>query len=169
MPFQVLVHDVVVEVRHRLDQVVTVLADQVRHVRRDIQRLGALGAQVVEVDDRLFAEQVDVAREGILRADRQLDRHGARAQARADRLQRAVEVGADAVHLVDEGDARHTVPVGLPPDRLGLGLDPGDGVKNGNRAVEDAQAPLDLNREVHVPGCVYDVDRVIAPLGRGCG
>ena len=33
------------------------------------------------------------------------------------------EIGADPVHLVDEGDARHVVAVGLAPDRLGLRLD----------------------------------------------
>jgi hypothetical protein len=32
------------------------------------------------------------------------------------------------------------VLVGLAPDRLGLRLDPGDGVEDGDRAVEDAEA-----------------------------
>ena len=41
-----------------------------------------------------------------LGADRQLDGHRVGAQAVDHRLDRAVEVGADAVHLVDEGDAR---------------------------------------------------------------
>ena len=36
------------------------------------------------------------------------------------------EIGADAVHLVDEADARHAVLVGLAPHRLGLRLDAGD-------------------------------------------
>src|SRR5581483_7263821 len=149
----------------RLDQVVAVLADEVGHARRDVQRLRALGAEVVRVDDGLLAQQVDVAREVALRADRQLDGHGPGAEARADRAQRAVEVGPDAVHLVDEGDARHAVPVGLAPDRLGLRLHAGDRVEDGDGAVEHAQAALDLDREVHVSGCVYDVDRVVAPLG----
>src|SRR4028118_726552 len=35
----------------------------------------------------------------------------------------AVEVGAEAVHLVDERDARHAVAVGLAPDGLRLRLD----------------------------------------------
>src|SRR5258708_15039267 len=34
-----------------------------------------------------------------------------------------------------------------------------------DRTIEYPQAPLDLDCEVHVPGCVYDVDRVIAPVG----
>jgi hypothetical protein len=37
----------------------------------------------------------------------------------------APEVGAGAIELVDEAEARHAVAVGLAPDRLGLGLDAG--------------------------------------------
>ena len=58
------------------------------------------------------------------------------------------------------------VAVGLAPDRLGLRLDAGDRIEDGDRAVEHAQAALDLDREVHVPGRVDDVDPVAAPLGR---
>ena len=62
------------------------------------------------------------------------------AQTVANHLDTAEEIGADAVHLVDEADARHAVLVGLAPDRLGLRLDPGDAVEHGDRAVEHAQA-----------------------------
>ena len=62
----------------------------------------------------------------------------------------AVEVRADAVHLVDEGDARDAVLVGLAPDGLGLRLDAGDGVEQRDRAVEHAQRALDLDGEVDV-------------------
>ncbi len=55
------------------------------------------------------------------------------------RLHAAVEVGPDPVHLVDVGDPRDGVLVGLAPDRLGLGLDAGDRVEQRDRAVEDAQ------------------------------
>src|SRR6266508_799834 len=166
---EVLVHDVVVEVGDRLDEVVAVLADQVLHAGRDLQRLGRLGAEVVGVDDGLLAEQVDVALEGALGADGQLDGHGPGAQPRPDRVQRPVEVGADAVHLVDEGDPGHAVAVGLSPYRLRLWLYAGHGVEDRDCAVEHPEAPLDLDREVHVPGCVYDVGRVVAPVGRRGG
>ncbi len=162
---EVLVHDPVVEVRHRLDEVVPVLADQVLHVGRDVQRLGAGRTEVVRVDDGLLGDQVDVALEGALGADRQPDGDGARAQARADGPQRPVEVRPDPVHLVDEGDPRHPIAVGLAPDRLRLRLHARDGVEHRHRAIEHAQRALDLHREVHVPGCVYDVDRVVAPVG----
>ncbi len=83
-----------------------------------------------------------------------------RAEAIDHRLHAAVEIGADAVHLVDVGDPRNMVLVGLAPNRLGLGLDAGDGVEQRDRAVEDAQRPLHLDGEVDVPGRIDDVDAV---------
>ena len=82
---------------------------------------------------------------------------------RDDLLERPLEVRADAVHLVDEADARHAVLVGLAPHGLGLRLDAGDRVEHGDRAVEDAQRALDFGREVDVAGRVDDVDAVLAP------
>ena len=106
----------------------------------------------------------------VLAADRDLDRDRVRAEALADRLDAAPEVGAGAVELVDEAEARHAVAVGLAPDRLGLGLDAGHAVEDDDRAVEHAQAALDLDGEVHVPGRIDDVDAMIAPeAGRGRG
>jgi hypothetical protein len=86
------------------------------------------------------------------RADRQLDRHRLRFQAVDDHCDRALERGAGAVHLVDEADPGHPVLVGLPPNRLRLRLDPGDGVEDDDAAVEHAQRALDLDREVDVAG-----------------
>jgi hypothetical protein len=50
------------------------------------------------------------------------------------------------------------------PHRLGLRLDTGDRVEHRDRAVEHAQRPLDLDREVDVAGRVDDVDAVVVPL-----
>ncbi len=97
-------------------------------------------------------------------ADRQLDQHGMRAEPVDHRLHAALEVGADAVHLVDEGDPRDVVLVGLAPDGLRLRLDARDRVEQRDRAIEHAQRALDLDREVDVAGRVDDVDSVAAPL-----
>ncbi len=96
-------------------------------------------AHLVLVDDRLHRNEVDDAEEVTLGADRQLDRHRVRAEAVDHRLHALLEVGADAVHLVDVGDPRHVVLISLAPHRLGLGLDAGDGVEQRDRAVEHAQ------------------------------
>ena len=80
------------------------------------------------------------------------------------RRERRLEVGADAVHLVREGDARDAPAVRLAPHRLALRLDPVHRVEHRHRAVEDAQAPLDLDGEVHVAGGVDEVQLVAAPV-----
>ena len=61
-----------------------------------------------------------------------------------------VEVGAGAVHLVDERKARHGVLVGLAPDGLGLRLHAADRAQHEHRAVEHAQRTLDFDGEVDV-------------------
>ena len=79
----------------------------------------------------------------------------------------ALEVRSGAVHLVDEADARDRVAVGLPPDRLGLGLDAGDGIEDDDTAIEDAKTSFDFRREVNVARRVDDVDLVAVPGGGG--
>ncbi len=75
-------------------------------------------------------------------------------------LHGVAEVGADAVHLVDEGDARDVILVGLPPNGLGLRLHAGDRVEQGYGAVEHTQRTLDLDGEVNVAWRIDDVIRV---------
>src|SRR5260370_11082368 len=58
----------------------------------------------------------DKPSEQLAGAERQLDRHRLRAEPVADHLEAHVEVGADAVHLVDEDDPWHAIAV---RDRLG--------------------------------------------------
>ena len=82
-------------------------------------------------------------------------------------LDGALEVRAGAVHLVHEGDAGDVVAVGLTPDGLGLRLDAGDRVEHGDRAVQHAERPLDLDGEVDVARRVDDVDPVALPLAGG--
>ena len=169
-PVQVGVKHVVVGLHGRLDQPRAVL----RGPRGEVGGDGAddeLGAQrLVLPDDGAHRHQVDEAPVARLRADGKLENQRRRVQPGADHVDAAEEVGADAVHLVDEADARHAVAVGLPPHRLRLRLDPGDGVEDGDRPVEDAQRALHLDGEVHVPRRIDDVDPVVAPeAGRGGG
>ena len=165
---QVGLHELVVVVGAGLDQVGARVVGGVGELGRDLLVL-ELGPELVVPDQRLVLDQVDDAHEPVLRADRQLDRQRVGAQALAHRLDGPLEVGAGAVHLVDEGDPRDAVLVGLAPDGLGLRLDPGDRVEDRDRAVEDAQRALDLDREVDVAGRVEDVDPVPLPLAGGGG
>ncbi len=135
---------------------------------RDVGFLPVLAHALVP-DLRGHGDEVDDAAEVALGAYGQLDDGGHGLEPVLDHADGAVEVGTDAVHLVDEADARHAVAVRLPPHGLGLRLDAGDRVEHGNRAVEHAQRTLDFDREVDVAGRVDDVDAVVAPLARGGG
>ena len=76
-------------------------------------------------------------------------------------VDRHLEVGADAIHLVNEGEARDVVLRRLAPDGFGLRLHAGDTVENCDRAVEHAQRTLHFGREIHVAGRVDDVDALL--------
>ncbi len=128
--------------------------------------LGDGRAQVLGlVEERLHRDQVDQALELPHRAfgagaDRDL--HGDRValeQPLLDFLKHPVELGADAVELVDEADPRHAVLRRLPPDGFALRLDPLNGREHDDGTVQHAQRSLDLGREVDVSGRVDDIDR----------
>ena len=164
---EVLLEDLVVLAAHRVEQLVAPLVGLGLLGRREVG-LVVGGALVVAVpDDLLHLDEVDDAGEVALAADRQLDDGRGGLQAVDDHVDGAVEVGAGAVHLVDEAHPRHVVLVGLTPHRLGLGLDAGDRVEHGDGAVEHAERTLDLDGEVDVARRVDDVDAVIVPVGGG--
>ena len=104
-----------------------------------------------------------------LAADGKLDDQRRRLELVAHLLHDALELGAHAVHLVDERDAWDAILVGLAPHSFRLRLDAADRAKHGDRAVEDAQAALHLNGEIDVARGVDDVDAVVAPETGSCG
>ena len=122
---QVLLEGRVVLLDGHLEHLVAPFGGLLLEVVRDLDDL-ELGAQrLFQPDDRLVGDQVDQALVVGLDADRDLRDQRLAAQAVADHVDGAPEVGAGAVHLVDEADARHAVLVGLAPHRLRLRLDAG--------------------------------------------
>ncbi len=95
-------------------------------------------------DHGLHADEIDNALEIGFRADRQLDRNRACAQALLDVVDALLEGSAGLVHLVAEHDARNLVLVALAPNRLGLRLNALVRIEHANRAVEHAQASARL-------------------------
>ena len=70
------------------------------------------------------------------------------------------EVSAYAVVLVDECDAGNAVALGLTPHGFRLRLNAGNGVEDGDGAVENAQRALDFSGEVDVAGGVDDLEAI---------
>ena len=79
------------------------------------------------------------------------------AEALADRLDDDFEIGTDAIHRV----AKRCAAVYGPPGatRFRLRLDATHGAEERHGAVENAQTPLDLDREVDVAWRIDDVER----------
>ena len=100
------VQDVVVVVGDGLDQLVAVVLGLLLELVRHLALLPLL-PQRVDVGDRLHRDQVDVADELVLGSDRDLQGDRLRAQPVDHRLDGVEEVGARAVHLVDERDPGH--------------------------------------------------------------
>ena len=116
--------------------------------------------------EHLHGDQVDDAAERVADvgrplADGQENRHRLAVEPGMDFFQRAVEIGPFAVHLVDEGDAGNAIFIGLPPDRLALGLDAFAGAEDDHAAIEHAEAAFHLGREIDVAGRVDEVDRMV--------
>ena len=166
LTLKIQLHDLVVEIGDRLNQLRAVLFSLVAHILGDLLDAHIL-AEIVVVDVRLHIDQVDDAAEICLSADRQLDRNSIAAQAIMHHVHNVVEVRAHDVHLVDVDHAGNIVMVSLSPDRLGLRLHAALGTKDRHAAVEHAQAALDLNGEIDVARGVDDVDAVTLPEASG--
>ncbi len=166
---EVLLEENVVRLRDHLDHLLPHLVGGVEILLGDVDDLIVGAHRLVAIEDALHLHQVDDALESLLAAPGKLNHHGVGGQAGAHHGHGAVEVGADAVHLVDEREAGHAVVIGLAPHRLGLRLDAGHRVEAGHGAVEHAQRTLHLGREVHVAGRIDDVDAVLLPETGGGG
>ena len=127
-----------------------------------------LAVRAVEVQG-LHRDQVDHALELVLAADRNLHQHGVAAELLLELLHDRLGIRPGAVHLVDERQPRHVVPLHLAVDGDRLRLHAAHRAQHQHRAVQHAQAPLHLDGEVDVPRRVDQVDLVVVPLDRGGG
>jgi len=118
---------------------------------------------VAREDERMHLHEVNDAFEGVLGPDGDLYRQRPCVEPLADHLDCVPEIGAHAVHLIDEAYARYVVAVRLAPDRLRLALHAGDSVEHNNASVKYSEASFHFNGEVYVAGCVHDVDYMVFP------
>ena len=163
---EILLHASVIDGESGVEEKLTRLLRLLHQVVRD-RLVMELGAQIAALpDDRLHFHQIDHADELVLDTDRQLQGQCHDIELLLQRVEGAVEVRAGSVELVDEDDTGHVVAVGQAPVGLGLRLHAGDALDDEHRAVQDAQAAVDLDVEVDVARRVDDVDAVLLPLAR---
>ena len=135
---EILVHKLFGGLGDRLDELFVILLSKILHVLGDLDSLAllavgtciGLGSHLYEVDDTC---------EGILKADRELDRNGVALESVVHHLKNMVEISARDVHLVDVYHAGNLVVIRLTPNCLGLGLNTALSAKDGYRTVQDTQ------------------------------
>ena len=103
-------------------------------------------------------QKVDDAVEVRLVADGELDRGHPGTEGLSDVGQRAVEVGALAVQLVDHDHPGQAESGSGPPGILGLGLHAVGRADDDHRQVDVGEGGHHLSGEVRVPGRVQEVD-----------
>src|SRR5690606_18457087 len=115
---KVFFHELIVCFGGRFDQLLAPLGTGINHFRRRIRQLEGRTHIILAPPDRLVGNQVNDALEVFLKANGQLHDNRVGIQLGAHLLSDTQEIGAGAVHLVDERDTRHLVLVGLSPDRF---------------------------------------------------
>ena len=168
-----LLHELIVKAGSSVEELLALGGSDVSELSRDlVHRLGVGHALVVGLEVPCsHGDQVDDAPEVVLGAHRDLSGHGVSVETILHGLDSVEEVSTHAVILVNEGDAGDVEGRSLTPNGLRLGLNAGNGVEDGDSAIEDAQAALDLGGEVNVARGVDDLDAVVltvlVPEARG--
>ncbi len=139
------------------------------HVVGNINLIPLNAESRLAVHVRLHCHEIDDPREQVSFADRQLDRHSVGAEPVLHHLDDIHEIRADAVHLVDERNARNTVFIHLTPDRFRLRLHAADRTEERDGTIKDAERPLDFDGKVHVARRIDDIDPMVVPKAGGRG
>ncbi len=129
-------------------------------------RLAVVGAVRV-VLEAFVREHVGDPVQLLLLAEGQLERDEPAAEERPELVERAVEVGARLVLLVDEHHPRDAEGGAAAPRRLRADLDAVDGTDHEHGEVGDGEGGVDLTGEVGVAGSVEEVDLVRRRLAGG--
>ena len=151
---QVLLGEVVVGARDRVDELVAGDRGGVGEVRGDVahRRLAVL------VRVRLHREQVDDADELVLLADGQLHGDDLGAEGLLEEAEGVVEVGALTVEHVADDDAAQSAGGRAVPEPLVLDLDAEHGVDDDERRLDDLKAGDGVGEEARVAGGVDEVE-----------
>jgi len=166
---QILLGNPVIGLGDRFQQALAAGLGLRANVLRDLGDVEGRPQGVLPPRDEPHADQVDDPPEMIGFSEGGLDGQWHGCEALPHHLHGVGEVRADPVHLVDEGNLGDAVLVGLVPDGLRLRLHALHGGEDHDGAVENPEAALDLDREVHVPRGVDDMDLVVAPVAGGHG
>src|SRR5215469_7605830 len=119
------------------------------------------GAQsFFEPYNHFLFEKIDASDEVVFSAEGKLEGNGVGSEALAHGADGVVKVSAHLVHLIDERETRNAILVRLAPHGFRLRLHAGNGIKNRDGSVKNAQRTLHFHRKVHVAGRINNIDAV---------
>ena len=167
LAFQVFLHNRFVLIGNMLQQFVVIFLGQLLHILRDFLYPHVL-AQIVIVDVCGHIHQVDNPLEGVFRTNGKLDRHRITFKAIPHHGHNVVKISAHNIHLVDIRHSGNPILVSLTPNCLRLGFHAAFGTENGYGTVQNTQGTFHLNGEVHVSGCINDIDAMALPERGSC-
>ena len=136
-----------------------ILLSKLFHIIRDFL-IAHILAKVIIIDFGAHGDQVDDAAEGILRADRQLNRNSIGIQAVLHHINDTEEVSACNVHLIDISHTRNAIGLSLLPNGFRLGFHTALCAEDADSAVQNAQGTFNFYCEVNVAGSVNNVNAV---------
>jgi hypothetical protein len=125
------------------------LGDLLCELGGDFGGHGGVVVVLVKHDDAHFHD-VDDTLQIVLQPDGCLDQSGVEAEFFPKIANHALGIGAHAVQLVDERDARHIVALHLPVHSHSLRLHSRYAAQHQNGTVQHTQGPLHLDSEVNV-------------------
>ena len=112
---EVFFHQCLVLLGNLFNKLVVVLLRKLHHILRN-RLVSHILAKVVIIDLRLHFHEIDDTLEGVLAANRQLNRDGIALEPVLHHLDDPVEVRAHDVHLIDVHHSRDPIVVGLAPN-----------------------------------------------------
>ena len=118
---QIEFHDLIVEIGHGLQELITVLLREFTHVLGNFLNMHVL-AEVIVIDIGVHIHQIDDTLECFLTADGELNGHCVALQSVMYHIQHMIEIRAHDVHLVHIDHAGNMIVIRLPPDSFGLRL-----------------------------------------------
>ena len=167
--FEVGFHHSVVLLDGGLDELGAVFFCLVEHVGGDFLDFEIFRLAGFVPDVGLHGEEIDDADEVTFRADWQDHDEWVGTEDFFHLGDDAVEIGADAVELVDVDDAGDFGVIGVAPVSFGLGLDAAGAAEYAYAAVEDFERAVNFDGEIDVAWGVDDVELVILPEASGGG
>ena len=121
-----------------LDKLGVIFVGKLYHVLRN-RLMPYILSEVIVVNFRVHVDKVDDSSEGVLRADRQLNRDTVAVEALLDHIKNVVKIRTHNIHFINIDHSRYVIFVSLTPNGFRLRLNTALCAQNGYRTVKHTE------------------------------